>query len=309
MRRRRAVRSFSLTVRMILVGAVLLAFYAALGTFSVWLAVSQWHRSALFVFVPAAFALLVLIHVTLADAGVLARSAARHFRRADAPDLHATVERLAGLAGITPPRLALSTVRVPNAFAVGTTPRRATIAVTQQLRSSLDARELEAVLAHELAHIATRDTLVLTFPGFFRTLAAVLDGRVLLGAGDERFEDDPLGQIGAWAVHVALAPLRWTLLLFGAALTRALTRYRDFVADRAGVTLTGAPEQLMSALQKIDGDQTRIPDEDLRQLAAADDFLIVSRRRGMPSFLREHPPLAKRLDRLATIAREMGKLR
>jgi len=291
---------------MILVCAILGAFYLTLAGLSIFIVIRGWSTTALVVFVPALVLMIVLIHLALADTLVLAAARARRIDRSAEPDLHAVIERLASLAGIPPPRLALSPFAAPNALAAGTVFGRATVAVTNGLQRRLTPPELEAVVAHEVCHIANRDTVVLTVASFFRTLAGVLDARRLLGADEQLIEDD-WTLLGAWILHVVLTPIRWALLALGTVLTRALSRYREYAADRGAAVLTGAPEQLMSALQKLEGDDARIPETDLRRLATADAFLIVSTKLRKHELMMDHPPLEKRLARLATIARDMGK--
>ncbi len=270
------------------------------------LAVTFWSSRPLLVFVPAIVAMLFVVHFQLADMLVLGSARARLVAREDDPALHAVVERLALLAGIRPPRVAVSSMSMANALAAGVTPRRATVVVAGELRERLTRPELEAVVAHEIAHVANRDAIVLTAASFFRTLAGVLDLRRMLEGSNDA---DPLGiqdfavRIGYWL----LSPLRWLLLAFGGVLTLALSRYREYAADRGAAQLTGAPEQLMSALQKLDVSGRTIPRADLRRLATANAFLIVSVRTRALELLSDHPPLEKRLARLAVMARELER--
>ena len=309
MTRRDTGRDGWLTARMILVCAALALAYVAFFTASVALVVLLWDTSPLFVFVPALVAILVLVHLTLADTLVLAAGRARLVTHREEPELHDVVERLSLLAGVRSPRVAVSSLPVANALAAGLTPGRATIVVTESLRDDLTERELEAVLAHELSHVANRDALVMTGASFFRTLAGVLDLRRLLSStgGDAPTEPFRLEDIGVWIGFWLLSPIRWVLLGFGSVLTLALSRYREYSADRGAAHLTGAPEQLMSALQKLDGDDRQIPHADLRRVANAEAFLIVPVRKRSFELLSDHPPLEKRLARLAEISRELGE--
>ena len=203
--------------------------------------------------------------------------------------LQATVERLCGLADLPVAKVAVADSDAPNAFVVGLTPARATVVVTRGLLERLEPGELEAVLGHEISHVANRDALVMTATSSFSV-------------------------IGAWLRQPANFPewIFWPLFapfyVAGLSVTRALSRYREFIADRGSALLTGAPEQLMSALQKISRELALIPSTDLRDTGANALFIVPlpSRLRQLPG-LADHPPLERRLARLANIAREMGK--
>jgi heat shock protein HtpX len=203
--------------------------------------------------------------------------------------VHSMVERLAGLAGISSPRVAVAATAGPNALAVGLWQRGSTIVLTQGLLDLLDERELEAVVGHEIAHLAHRDAAVMTAVSAPRVLGEVVVGEAGSNAGLLWLVGWPLG----------LIPLG-----IGTALTLTVSRYREFSADRGSAILTGAPEQLMNALVKLAGNAQEIPHEDLR---AANAFCIVSTGAHRFSALSDHPPIEKRLAALSEIAREMGK--
>jgi heat shock protein HtpX len=203
--------------------------------------------------------------------------------------VHSMVERLAGPAGISSPRVAVAATVGPNALAVGLRQRGSTIVLTQGLLDLLDERELEAVIAHEIAHLAHRDAAVMTAVSAPRVLGEVVVGE----AGSS------VGVLWLVAWPLGLIPLG-----IGTALTLTVSRYREFSADRGSAMLTGAPEELMSALVKLAGHAADIPHEDLR---AANAFCIVSTGAHRFSALSDHPPVEKRLEALSEIAREMGK--
>jgi heat shock protein HtpX len=203
--------------------------------------------------------------------------------------VHSIVERLAVLAGISSPRVAVAATPGPNALAVGLRQRGSTIVLTQGLLDLLDERELEAVIAHEIAHLAHRDAAVMTAVSAPRVLGEVVVGE----AGSN------VGVLWLVAWPLGLIPLG-----IGTALTLTVSRYREFSADRGSAMLTGEPEQLMSALVKLAGHTEEIPHEDLR---AANAFCIVSTGAHRFSALSDHPPIEKRLEALSEIAREMGK--
>jgi len=203
--------------------------------------------------------------------------------------VHAVVERLAGLADISRPRIAVAETSAPNALAVGLRQSASTVVVTRGLLDLLGPRELEAVLAHEISHLAHRDAAVMTAVSAPRTVGEVVVGEAGGGRG-------LLWTIG-W-------PLGLIPLAIGTALTLTVSRYREFSADRGSALLTGEPEQLMSALEKIAGHAAAIPHEDLR---VANAFCIVSTEAQRFMLFADHPPLEKRLAALAEIAREMGR--
>jgi heat shock protein HtpX len=203
--------------------------------------------------------------------------------------VHTMVERLAVQAGIAAPKVAVAATHAPNALAVGLRQSGSTIVVTHGLLDLLDPRELEAVIAHEIAHLAHRDAAVMTAVSAPRVLGEVVVG----GAGSD------VGLLWLVGWPLGLIPLG-----IGTALTLTVSRYREFAADRGSAILTGAPEQLMSTLVKLAGHAEEIPHEDLRAVNA---FCIVSTGAHRFSRLSDHPPMEKRLAALAEIAREMGK--
>jgi heat shock protein HtpX len=302
MKRRQTGRDLSLSVRMALVGIVLASLYAGILAASVALAVfnaQDWRNWLVAPFV--AFCLWAFI--AGAGAFVLRAARARVVNRAQAPDLHAMVERLAAQADIPPPQLALVGNPAPNSFAVGVRRRDSTIAVTQGLVDRLEPPELEAVLAHELSHLANRDAVLVTAASLFPTIGAFL-GRWRFGGRDYRERKRDFREYFFWPFEMLLAV---TLYALGSLLTLAISRYREYIADRGSALLTGAPEQLMSALQKVSSESERIPERDLRALSGLNALFIVPVRRRRLEIIMDHPPLEKRLALLGEMAREMGK--
>jgi heat shock protein HtpX len=240
------------------------------------------------------------------DKLALLTSGARVVERDQAPELHDMVERLCALADLPKPKVAVIPTEVPNAFATGRSPKHAAVAVTEGLWRRLDRREVEGVLAHELSHIANRDVLVMTLASFFAMLAGLLARFGLyggmFGGGDRNRE----GGAPAWLIIFAVSVVTYILSFI---LIRTISRYREYTADRGAALMTGAPEYLMSALQKIASQMTRIPQRDLREVEAMNAFFIIPT--GVKSTVGElfatHPPLEKRLARLAAISREMGR--
>ncbi|MGI9950741.1 zinc metalloprotease HtpX [Moorellaceae bacterium AZ2] len=222
----------------------------------------------------------------------------------EAPELHALVERLAVLADIPKPRVAIVRTPLPNAFATGRGPAHAVVAVTTGLLERLDPPELEAVLAHELSHIRHRDVAVMTIASFFATVASFLVQQFYYwgwwGYGDR---DEREGRGAAMLVYL-VSLVVWIVSYF---LINALSRYREFAADRGSALLTGAPGQLASALMKISGVIQRIPTRDLRQAEALNAFFIVPALRGesLLELFSTHPSLERRLEYLRRLEREM----
>jgi heat shock protein HtpX len=241
------------------------------------------------------------------DKLALAVSGAKVVSAQEAPDLHAMVERLCAMADLPKPRIAVIDTPVPNAFATGRSPKHAAVAVTTGLWQRLEPREVEGVLAHELSHVANRDVAIMTIASFFAMLAGMLTRFGLYagmwgGGGDRRDNNGPPVWIIVMLVSIVTYALSFVLI-------RTISRYREFAADRGAALLTGAPEQLMSALQKIASQMTLIPQRDLREVEGMNAFFIVPTnvKNAAAELFMTHPPLEKRLARLAEISREMGR--
>jgi heat shock protein HtpX len=272
----------------------------------------------LFYALHAGIVLMIVIVVGIAffqyftsDKLALRASGAKIVSAEEAPDLHAMVERLCAMADLPKPRIAVVQSDVPNAFATGRNPKHAAVAVTQGLWSRLDKEEIEAVLAHELSHIANRDVLVMTVASFFAMLAAMITRMGFyfgmfggFGGGNNRNNNNDSGYI---FLIVFLASIIVYAISF--VLIRTISRYREYAADRGSALITGAPENLMSALQKISSGITQIPQRDLREVQGMNAFFIIPTnwKANMAEWMMDHPPLEKRLAALAEIAREMGK--
>jgi heat shock protein HtpX len=288
MRRKAYGRDFGLTSRMFLtiflLGALYVGFFALL--------LQSGASIGVMVVILGAFA---FIQYFTSDKIALASSGAKVVTAEQAPDLHAMVERLCAMSDLPKPRIAVIPTDIPNAFATGRSPKKSVVAVTEGLWKRLDPPEIEGVIAHELAHISNRDVAVMTFASFFSNVASLL---IWFGGGLGRNREGP----PIWLIALVVYFVSYFLIL-------ALSRYREFAADRGAALVTGAPENLMSALQKIASDITRIPQRDLRQLEGLNAFFIIPTnvKRSAATLFMTHPPLEKRLARLATIAQEMGK--
>jgi heat shock protein HtpX len=240
------------------------------------------------------------------DKLALAASGAKVVERDQAPELHAMVERLCAMADLPKPRIAIVDTDVPNAFATGRSPKHAAVAVTNGLWRRLEPKEVESVLAHELSHVANRDVLVMTVASFFAMLAAMLTRFGLYagmwGGGNRDNNNNVPVWLIVFAVSILTYVVSWVLI-------RTISRYREYAADRGSALITGAPENLMSALQKISSEMFRIPQRDLREVEGMNAFFIIpaSVKRASSELFMDHPPLEKRLAALGRIAREMGR--
>ncbi len=254
-------------------------------------------------------ALAVFQYFSSAKLALLA-SGAKIVERDEAPALHDMVERLCAMADLPKPKVAIIDTHLPNAFATGRNPKNAAVAVTTGLWQTLEPQEVEGVLAHELSHIGNRDVLIMTLASFFATLAGIITRFALyanlFGGGRSRDNNG----VPIWLVVLVVSIITYALSYV---LIRTISRYREYAADRGAALITGAPEHLMSALQKIAGTITSIPKRDLREVESMNAFFIVptnphfSAKESFAELFSTHPPLEKRLRNLANIAREMGK--
>ena len=256
---------------------------------------------------------LAFVQYYTSDKLALAASGAKIVSREDAPKLHEMVERLCAMADLPKPRVAVVDSDVPNAFATGRNPKHAVVAVTTGLWRRLEPQEVESVLAHELSHVANRDVLVMTVASFFAMLAAMITRFGLYFGmwgggfgGGGRNNNNNQGGVPIWLIVFAVSIITYALSFI---LIRTISRYREFAADRGSALITGAPENLMSALQKITNNITQIPERDLREVAGMNAFFIIPTnwRQQASELFMDHPPLEKRLAALEKIAREMGR--
>ena len=238
------------------------------------------------------------------DRLALSAMRAREVSPAEAPRLHAIVDRLCAQADMAKPRVAVADTALPNAFATGRSPDRAVLCATTGLMNRLDERELEAVMSHELSHVAHRDVTVMTIASVVGVLAGFMT-RAMLFSGMGRNRDGNAAMVALMATVIALVVYAVSFLL-----TRLLSRYRELAADRAGAMLTGQPSVLASALTKISGEMARIPARDLRAAEPYNAFFFVPALTGkmdLAALFASHPPLEKRLDQLAKISVELGQ--
>src|SRR3954451_1733443 len=298
MKRRSFGRDGGLTARMLLTGGLLGLLYVVFAV-------------VLFNILSVGLVPMLLIVVGLAvfqyytsDKIALRASGAKVVERDEAPALHDMVERLCAMADLPKPRIAIIDTPVPNAFATGRSPKHAAVAVTTGLWNRLEPAEVGGGLAHEISHIAKRGVLIMTLASFFAMLAALLTRFGIYGGmfGGGRRDNGPPVWLIVTLVAIATYAISYVLI-------RAISRYREYAADRGAAIITGAPEQLMSALQKISSQMTLIPQQDLREVEGMNAFFIIpARAKAVTAELfATHPPLEKRLAALAEIARQMGR--
>ncbi len=249
---------------------------------------------------------LAFLQYYTSDKIALLASGAKIVQPDEAPELHAMIERLAAMADLPKPRVAVVPSAVPNAFATGRNKKHSVVAVTQGLWDRLEPQEIEGVLAHELTHVVNRDVAVMTIASFFSMVAAMLARFGLWGGMFSGGDRDRNSGAPVWLIMFVASLVTYVISYV---LIMMISRYREYAADRGSALITGAPEHLMSALQKISSRITQIPQQDLREVAGMNAFFIIPtsvKRAGAELFM-THPPLEKRLARLADIAREMGR--
>jgi heat shock protein HtpX len=300
-KRRSYGRDAGLTIRMIVTSGLLGLLYVIFA--AVLISVLKVGFAPMLVIVLG----IAIFQYYTSDKLALAAAGAKVVSREDAPQLHDMVERLCGMADLPKPKIAIMDTPVPNAFATGRSPKHAAVCVTTGLWERLEPKEVEGVLAHELSHIANRDVLVMTVASFFAMLAAMLTRFGLYagmwgGGGRRDNNNGPPVWLIIFAVSILVYAISFVLI-------RTISRYREYAADRGSALITGAPEYLMSALQKISSQMTLIPNRDLRQVEGMNAFFIIpaKAKSAVSELFMDHPPIEKRLAALSEIAREMGR--
>lgn len=262
-------------------------------------------------FVPIAIvaSVMILAQWYFSDKIVLWSSGAKLVTRDQFPELHDLVERIVARNNLPKPKIAVINTRMPNAFATGKGPKSSVVAVTTGLMDILDTLELESVIAHELTHIRNRDVLVLTLASLFSTVAWYLMqfgfyGGLYsggMGYGGNRSNNSA----GAMIIVIAVAMLTWVISFL---VIRAISRYREFAADRGSAQMTGKPIKLANALMKISGTMKNIPTRDLRQEEGLNAFFIVPALSGstIGNLFSTHPPVQKRVEKLMEMEASMS---
>ena len=305
MRQRGYGRDTELTLRMLFTMFMLAWVYVAFIGLLFWAGIHP-------IFILVIAVVMAAFQYFGSDKLVLMTTRAKVVTAQEEPKLHATIERLSAMADMPKPKkIAVMDTHVPNAFATGRNPKNAVIAVTRGLLSRLDEREVEAVLAHELTHVKNRDVMVLTWASLIVIMAAYLMQMLFwmslfggFGGGRDRGGGGQLFVI-MMSVYVGTIVIYFVSQL----LIMALSRYREYAADRGSAILTGAPMQLASALSKISNDMYRIPEKDLRQVEHANAFFIIPALKGdkMASMFSSHPGVEKRIERLQNMQRQMER--
>lgn len=238
---------------------------------------------------------------------------ARIVTREQAPELHAIVDRLVAMADMPKPRVAIADIDMPNAFATGRSPKAAVVCATTGLLRRLDTQEVEAVLAHELSHVAHKDVAVMTIASFLGMVAGFLTRIALwsgmfMGGGNSRGNNN--SNSNAAAIELAVVLVSAIIYAISFLLTRALSRYRELSADRSGAILIGRPSMLASALIKVSGEIGRIPTRDLRSASAFNAFYFapaLTQGVSLGNLVSTHPTLEKRLEQLSKLEEQMNR--
>ena len=226
---------------------------------------------------------------------------AREVSPQEAPELHAMIERLCIQADLPKPKIAVAYTDMPNAFAIGKSQKSATVCATTGIMKLLSPAELEGVMAHELAHIKNRDVMIMTIASFFASVAAmILQFGFLFGGGHGQGSSD---DDGPGFLVILLASLVVYVLSF--LLMMALSRYREFSADRGAALTTGRPSALASALRKISSGMDRLPQQDLRVANELSAFFISSPKKAIAGMFSTHPPMEKRIEQLMRLEGEL----
>jgi len=245
---------------------------------------------------------LLLLQFFTSDKLALHAMGAREVTPQEAPEFHAMIERLCVQADLPKPKVAVADTKMPNAFALGRSPKSASVCATTGIMDLLSPAELEGVMAHELTHVQNRDVLVMTIASFFATVASyiVQFGFFFGGGGDD---DDNASFFVLILVSLAVYAVSFVLL-------QALSRYREFSADRGASIITGRPSALASALMKISGGMDRIPERDMRASAELSAFYIFPPKvkSSLAGLFSTHPPMEKRIEALARLETQLQGL-
>lgn len=270
---------------MLLLGAV----YVALG-------------AVLFLFLESAIFMIVILGGLAAlqfftsDKLALAAMGARVVTPQEAPQLHAMIERLCVQADLPKPKIAVANTHMPNAFAMGRSPKNATVCATTGIMELLTPAELEGVMAHELSHIANRDVMIMTVASFFATIAAYIVQFGFFFGGSSSDDDDSPSFLVLFLVSMVVYFVSFLLI-------QALSRYREFAADRGAALITGRPSALSSALYKISSGMAQIPKQDLRSASELNAFFIFPTSIG--GLFATHPPMEKRIEALSRLEAQL----
>ncbi len=280
-----------MVITMFLLAVLYLAFLAVILTFG------GAYTNILIIFAV----IMLLAQFFFSDKLVLWSTGGRIVTEQEEPRLHETISRLCAIADLPKPKIAIVDSNVPNAFATGRSKGNAVVAVTTSLMQRLNQPEIEAVLAHELSHVKNRDMLVITIASFLSTVAALLVRNMLFfGTGGN---DDRKGA-GAAIIIFIVSIIVWIISFL---LIRALSRYREFAADRGSAIITGQPSHLATALMKISGVMEHVPSRDLREVEGMNAFFIIPAISGdsIMNLFSTHPSIEARIRALENMERRM----
>lgn len=289
-------RDPGLTARIAVSFAVLTILYLVFLTVLVYVGLD-------FISIAIIASIMILLQWYFSDKIVLWSTGAKVVTREQFPELHDLVERIVARNNLPKPRIAVVNTQIPNAFATGKSPKSSIVAVTVGLMDKLETEELEGVVAHELAHIKNRDVLVLTLASLFSTVAWYLMQFSFYGGYASRSRGRDSG--GGMLFILLVAIITWFVSFL---IIRAISRYRELVADRDGAMMTGKPTKLANALLKISGAMKQIPTRDLRQVEGMNAFYIIPALSGdtFSSIFATHPPVEQRIRKLMEMEAAMS---
>ena len=244
---------------------------------------------------------LALAQLFLSDKLALSAMGAKVVSPQEAPGLHAMIDRLCIQADLPKPKIAIADSKMPNAFAMGRSQKSAVVCATTGIMEALEPHELEAVMAHELTHVKNRDVLIMTVASFFATIASMIAQMGLWFGGG--FGDDDDGALP----FIVILLVSFVVYIVSFFLMLALSRYREFSADRGAALITGRPSALSSALTKIANNMQLVPDQDLRTVGKMNAFFIVptSVKSSIATLFMSHPPMEKRIAALSRIESQL----
>jgi heat shock protein HtpX len=245
---------------------------------------------------------MFFLQIFTSDKLALRAMGAKEVSPAEAPELHAMIDRLCVQADIAKPRVAVAHTSMPNAFAMGRSQKSATVCATTGIMEILSPSELEGVLAHEITHVVNRDVMVMTIASFFASIAAmIMQFGFFFGGGFGGGDDDD------GPGFLALILVSFLVYVVSFFLMQALSRYREFAADRGAAVITGRPSALASALIKISGMMERAPQQDLRAAGEMNAFFIcpAQAKQSIFALFSTHPPLEKRLAALQRLEAQL----
>jgi heat shock protein HtpX len=226
---------------------------------------------------------------------------AREVTPQEAPELHAMIERLCIQADLPKPKVAVAQTEMPNAFAIGRSQKSATVCATTGIMKLLSPAELEGVMAHELTHVKNRDVMIMTIASFFASVASIILQFGFFFGGGSGDDDDGPGFFVVILASLAVYVISFFLMM-------ALSRYREFVADRGAALITGRPSALASALQKLSSGIARLPQQDLRAANELSAFFIAApTKQSIMGLFATHPPMEKRIEALARLEAQLQR--